>query len=82
MIDVHTIRLRDPWKFVAPACYTRNFHALAGLEDLEQVWLVIGSSDSPGTVILNSEKIGELAEEGEAFRDEITHRLVELTNWL
>lgn len=56
---------------------TRHFNTPTGLEDLEQVWIVVESPGQQATVLLNGDSLGELQSNDPAFRREITPLLKE-----
>lgn len=60
MPDIHTIRLREPWKSElrgGQTVWTRNFNWPAGLTAREVVWLVIENLPASTGVEVNSQQL-------------------------
>ncbi len=60
MPDIHSIRLREPWK-CEPRCegvlWTRKFNWPAGLTRREKVWVIIENLPSEARVLFNGQAL-------------------------
>jgi hypothetical protein len=58
MPDIHSIRLREPWKYEPRgegALWTRTFNWPAGLTRREKVWVIVENLPSGARVTLNDQ---------------------------
>jgi hypothetical protein len=64
MMYPHVIRLREPWQRLAipgGVRHQRGFNLPTGLDDREEVWLVVEEVSHPATVFCNGQAVGHVA---------------------
>ncbi len=64
MMYPHVIRLREPWqRYIIPGGvrHQRGFNSPTGLDDREQVWLVVEEVSHAAVVFCNGQSLGHVA---------------------